>query len=82
MKSNIKQQIESLIHDNKQYIIEFGGNIYQYLHADFAAQDQGQYWYLTDEEIQEWESGDEEVREKYINQITDLIEQYDYQIEA
>lgn len=78
MKANIKQHIEAAINDNRQHIIEFGGNIYQYLHADYANSDQGQNWYLTDEEIAEWETGDEEVREKYINQITDLIERYDY----
>lgn len=80
MKNNIKQLIGQVINDNRQYIIDFGGNVYQYLHADYANSDQGQNWYLTDSEIEEWERGSEEIREKYINQITELIEQYDYQI--
>jgi len=54
MKANIKQLVEQVIDDNRQLIIDFGGNPYQYLHSDFANQDQGQYWYLTDDEIEDW----------------------------
>lgn len=80
MKTNIKHQIEALINDNRQYIIEYGGNVKEYLFVDFANQDQGQNWYLTDDEIEEWETGDEAVRNEFINQITDLIDQYDYNV--
>lgn len=80
MKSNIKQLIEQVVTDNREHIIRYSNNPYEYLHFDFAQEDQAHAWYLTDEEITEYENGDEAVRECFNNEITDLLKEYDYKL--
>lgn len=80
MKTNIEQQLESAIRDNKSYIKANGGNIREYFSTDYANQDQGQNWYLTDAEIELWENS--EIEESRLNnQILDLLSKYDIDIE-
>lgn len=79
MKTHIKQQVEDLIRDNRTHIVDFGGNVMEYLMADFLAWDNGHCFYLTPEEIEEWEEN-EQRREELTNDIYDLLEEYDYDI--
>ena len=81
MKANIEQQLKSAIRDNKSYIKAYGGNIREYFSTDYANEDQGQNWYLTDEEIELWESS--EIEESRLNnEILDLLSRYDIDIEV
>lgn len=76
MKNSIKTIFENSIRDNRLYIEQYGGNIAEYYREDFAYQDQGHVWYLTDEEIELWEN-DEDERERLINEIHDFLDDYD-----
>lgn len=82
MKSNIKSLLDAAIRDNKRHIRAYtsDGNIREYFAADFNAQDQGHTWYLTDEEIELWDNSEAE-SEKLINQIWELLEQYNMPVE-
>ena len=77
MKHQIKQLIEQVIFDNRENIVENGGNIKQYLDECFEAECEGQFWYLTDEESQAWDSSKEQ-REILTKEIYNLHAQYDY----
>lgn len=79
MKTNIRQQIEYLIRDNRHAIVDFGGNVADYLEEDFCAWENGHHMYLTPEEVEEWEN-DEQRREELINEIHDLLGEYNYDI--
>lgn len=76
MKNSIKTIFENSIRDNRLYIEQYGGNIAEYYREDFAYQDQGHVWYLTDEEIELWETMKDE-RERLINEIHDFLDDYD-----
>lgn len=80
MKANIKQTIDSIIRDNRAYIESYTNNISDYLIVDFSNEDQGHCMYLTDEEIELWEN-DEDEKIRLINEINDLINEYDMQTE-
>lgn len=80
MKANIKQTIDSIIRDNRAYIESYTNNISDYLIVDFANEDQGHCMYLTDEEIELWEK-DEDEKVRLINQINDLINEYNIETE-
>ena len=76
MKNNTKSLVDAVINDNRQHIKEYNqeGSVYEYLYADFAT-DQGHCFYLTDEEIKLWESG-EDNRSDLINEINGFLEGY------
>lgn len=84
MKTSIKTLLESHIKDNKGYIKSYteDGNIKEYLNGDLDAMgDNGFFWYLTNEEIEIWESGNEAEIERLSQQVMDLIYEYNLPIE-
>lgn len=79
MKNSIKTMIDSLVHDNASFIKENGGNVAEWILLNDEAEDQGYLWYLTDEEITDFENGNSE---KYINEIRNYVnENYNYKLE-
>lgn len=80
MKTNIESLIEAVIHDNRQHIIAYSNNPYHYFMYDLAAADQAIKWYLADEEIKEYEEGDEATKERFYNEIQELLKKYDYKL--
>ena len=80
MKANIEQQLESAIRDNKSYIKANGGNIREYFATDYANEEQGQNWYLTDEEVELWENS--EIEESRLNnEILALLDRYNVDVD-
>jgi hypothetical protein len=77
----LKTQIESIIRDNKEYILDYTekGNVFEYLHYDFANVDNGHCFYLTSEEIEKWENNEDD-RVELINEINDFLKNYDYNL--
>lgn len=56
MKTTIETLLDGFVHDNQEYIKENGGNAAEYIMADTIAQDHGWLWFLSDEEIEEFEN--------------------------
>jgi hypothetical protein len=80
MKSSISTILDSYVDDNSSCIIENGGNAAEYILANTEAQDQGWFWFLSDEEIETFES-DLEARLKMIQEIKDYINtNYSYEV--
>ena len=81
MKNSIATMLDSFVHDNREYIKENGGNAAEYIMTDTKAQDQGWLWFLSDEEIEEFEN-DSVRRKELIQEITEYVnENYDYDVE-
>ena len=81
MKNSIETMLNSYVSDNAEYIKENGVNAAEYILADTEAQDQGWLWFLSDEEIEEFES-DKEARKKHIQEIRDYVNKnYNYKPE-
>lgn len=81
MKHNIASLIEMVISESKQYIIDNGGNVAQYLEQSAESEEFGWYFYLTDEEVTEYERADADRREEIREDIRNFIqENYDYNI--
>ena len=79
--ATLKTQIKSIISDNKEAILSYTekGNVYEYLHYDFAETEQGHCFYLTEEEIEIWEKNNDD-RVYLINEINDFLKKYDYNL--
>lgn len=81
MKNAINTLIEMVISDSKEFIIQNGGNVAEYLIADAESADQGWLWFLSDEEIEEFENGSSERRSEIISEIQNFINSnYDYNL--
>jgi len=72
MKTSIETLLNSYVSDNKKSIIENGGNAAEYILADTEAQDQGWLWFLSDEEITDFEEN-KDARKRYIQEIRDFV---------
>lgn len=78
MKTYIKTLLDSFVFDNEKSIIENGGNVAEYIIAETRAQDQGWLWFLSEEEIEEFENNPTR-RKKHIGEITKFVnDNYDY----
>lgn len=83
MKNAIETLLNSYIHDNEEYILQNGGNVANHILADTEAQDQGWLWFLSDEEIDEYENADAARREGIRNEIREYInENYNYNLRS
>lgn len=81
MKSGIRTLFESAINDNQEYIFEFEGSIYDYFMYDLENADNGIFFYLSDEEIELYEKGDNAEREKLEEEVKDFLGDYKITIE-
>ena len=52
LDSNIRQRVDSLVHDNAEFIAEYGGNVAEWLLASVEAQADYE-WYLNNEDREE-----------------------------
>ena len=78
MKHSIKSMMDAVVSDNKGYIKENGGNVAEWILLNDESENNGWLWYLTDDEISDFESGNSQ---KYITEIRDfVIENYNYKI--
>lgn len=81
MKNSIKTLLDSYVYDNASYIKENGGNAAEYIIVDTETQNQGWLWFLSDEEIEEFEN-DKEKRVAHIQEIRKYVnENYNYEVE-
>lgn len=81
MKPSIKTLLDTYIHDNKRSIISSNQTVAEYILADAEAQDQGWLWFLSEEEIVEFENATSERRNRIKNKIIDFVnENCDYSI--
>jgi hypothetical protein len=81
MKNSIETMLNSYVSDNSSYIKENGGNAAEYILADTEAQDQGWLWFLSDEEIEEFENN-KEARKRHIQEIREFVNaNYNYEVE-
>lgn len=81
MKNSIATMLDSFVHDNASYIKENGGNAAEYILTDTDAHDQGYLWFLSDEEIEEFENNKEK-RAEHIKEIREYVnENYNYEVE-
>ena len=72
--------LDSYVSDNGSYIIENGGNAAEYILADTEAQDKGWLWFLSDEEIETFET-DSKARFQMIQEIKDYVNsEYNYEV--
>ena len=70
-----------VIDENKKVIIDNGGNVADYLLNYVQNAEFGWYFYLTDEEITEFEKGSYEKTAEMKNEITNfIIGEYNYDI--
>ena len=65
--------------ENKTYIIKNGGNIANYLISLLDAE-YGYHWYLTDDEIQEFETSSDRRQELEDEVISFIKDNYNYDI--
>lgn len=80
MKKSIATTLNSFVHDNKEFIMENGGNVAEYIIGDADARDQGWLWFLSDNEIEEFENNREK-RAVHIQEIKDFVNaNYNYYI--
>ncbi len=80
MKKNIKQLVNNFEFDNKQYMHNYK-TVAEYIIEDAEASDQGWLWFLSDEEIEEFERS-EEARERHVAEIIEFINSnYNYKPE-
>lgn len=73
--------LNAFVYDNSSSIKEDGGNAAEYILRNTRAQDQGWLWFLSDEEIDEFEN-DKEKRAAHIEEIIEYVnENYNYNVE-
>ena len=82
MKNSIQTLLDAYVHDNAVHIKENGGNVAEYILSTSEAEDQGWLWFLSNEEIEEYESNPER-RVELIAQIRAFVNEiYNYNILA
>ena len=81
MKNSITTLLNSFVHDNRNFIRENGGNAAKYIIETTEAEDQGWQWFLTDQEIDEYETADAARRAEIRDEIRAFVnEHYNYSI--
>ncbi len=82
MKNSINTHLDAFVHDNAEAIKESGKTAAEYILDDTEAEDQGWLWFLSEEEIEEFEN-DKEKRAEHIQTIKDYVnENYSYKVEC
>lgn len=82
MKSSIQSLLDAYVHGNAEYIKENGGNVAEYILNTSEAEDQGWHWFLSDEEIEEYESNPERRAELIVHIRSYVNKNYNYNILA
>lgn len=82
MKTSAKQSLEGVISDNKSFIKAYSedGNIKEYFEGDLENDPNAHYFYLTDEEREEWDMNPDS-HERLITPVHELLDQYDISID-
>lgn len=81
MKNSIKTYTDAVVYDNKEYIIKNGGDVAEYLLANAENLEFGWFFYLSSEEILEYEDSNSNKIEEIRNEIKDFInDNYNYNI--
>jgi hypothetical protein len=82
MKHSIETQVSAAAFDNKEYINEGGyDSIADYLIENAELQEHGWFWFLGEDEIEEFENNDT-IAEQYIAEIKYyLTENFNYKLE-
>jgi len=82
MKNSIETLLDGFVHDSRESIKESGMTAAEYIINDAKAQDQGWLWFLSDDEIDEYEASSAERRAEIRKEITDYVNNnYNYFIE-
>jgi hypothetical protein len=83
MKNSIKTLLDAVAHDSRESIKASGGNVAEYIIVTAEAVDQGWFEFLSDEEIDEYESADADRREEIRDEIRAFVnDNYNYNILA
>lgn len=69
MKNSIKTLLNDFVHDNSEHIKESYSNVAEYIIATAEAEELGWLWFLSDEEIEAYESGTADHREAVRDEI-------------
>lgn len=72
MKSNISQLLDSVVQENEEYVREEEVTFAEYILNQSESEDNGWLFYLTDEEIEEFEN-DEDKADEYIREIKEYV---------
>lgn len=70
MKNTIETMLDAYVHDNKHEIGD--QNVADNILANSYANDNGYYWFLTDDEITEFENNPE-LKAKHIKEIEEYV---------
>ena len=81
MKTGIETLLNAYLRDNQEYIIENEGTIYEYLMNEMSSMDQGINWYLSDEEIEKYESGTAAERLEIEQEVKKFLSEYNIDID-
>ena len=81
MKTGIETLLNAYLRDNEEYIIENEGTIYEYLMNEMSSMDQGINWYLSDEEIEKYESGTAAERLEIEQEVKKFLSEYNIDID-
>jgi len=82
MKNSIETLLSCFVHDSRESIKESGMTAAEYIINDAKAQDQGWLWFLSNDEIDEYEASSAERRDEIRAEITDYVnDNYSYFIE-
>lgn len=81
MKTGIETLLNAYLRDNQEYIIENEGTVYEYLMNEMSSMDQGINWYLSDEEIEKYESGTATERLEIEQEVKKFLSEYNIDID-
>ena len=80
MQASIETMLKSYIYDNRSFIIENGRNVAEYILSEAENMDNGWLWFLSDDEIEKFES-DRDAKDRMIQEIKDYLKSnYDYEV--
>lgn len=81
MKNSIKTLLNDFVHDNSEHIKESYSNVAEYIIATAEAEELGWLWFLSDEEIEAYESGTADHREAVRDEIRAYVNgNYNYNL--
>jgi hypothetical protein len=81
MKNSIATLLNSYVSDSSEYIKANGGNAAEYILEDTEACDNGWLWFLSDEEIEEFEKDSNRASELIAEIIEYVNANYNYDVE-
>ena len=82
MRNSIETFLNAFVSDNAEFIKENGGNVAEYIMTTTESEENGWLWFLTGEEIEEFENNSERKAE-LIEQIRAYVnENYNYNLMA